>query len=174
MFVSKWIDYSNKYGFGYEMTDGTCGVLFGDRSQIALDGSKTYARTGKLACSIRSWTYLRNGDECFRCVTWCNKGKRTCYPTESIPTRLKESYQLLNYFAEYMDSNLSNGFEDVRRCGGEDDVPTIIRNWIRNDKVIFFEMIDGSLQINFFQDHCKFLIFHEYHKVCPWSFNLGF
>ncbi|KAL0276592.1 UNVERIFIED_CONTAM: hypothetical protein PYX00_004136 [Menopon gallinae] len=142
VFVSKWIDYSNKYGFGYEMTDGTCGVFFGDRSQITLDGSKT-------------------------CITWSNKGKRTCYPVDSIPERLRENYELLNYFAEYMDSNLSNGFADVRGRDddGDGDVPTIIRHWTRNDKVILFEMIDGSVQINFFQDHCKFLIFHEYHKA---------
>ena len=30
IFVSKWIDYSNKYGFGYQLSDKTVGVLFNE------------------------------------------------------------------------------------------------------------------------------------------------
>lgn len=41
VFVSKWIDYSNKYGFGYQLSDGTSGVFFNNSSQISIDGSKT-------------------------------------------------------------------------------------------------------------------------------------
>ena len=30
IFVSKWIDYSNRYGFGYQLSDKTVGVLFNE------------------------------------------------------------------------------------------------------------------------------------------------
>lgn len=36
VWVSKWVDYSNKYGLGYELTDGTFGAFFNDGTRIAL------------------------------------------------------------------------------------------------------------------------------------------
>ena len=32
--VKKWIDYSSKYGIGYALTNGGCGVYFNDSSKI--------------------------------------------------------------------------------------------------------------------------------------------
>lgn len=34
--VSRWLDYSHKYGHGYLLSDGTVGVLFNDSSHIVL------------------------------------------------------------------------------------------------------------------------------------------
>ncbi|GIQ92319.1 hypothetical protein KIPB_016014, partial [Kipferlia bialata] len=28
-----WVDYTNKYGFGYQLSDGTIGVVFNDNSR---------------------------------------------------------------------------------------------------------------------------------------------
>ena len=41
IFVSKWIDYSNKYGFGYQLSDNSVGVIFNDQTRICQspDGS---------------------------------------------------------------------------------------------------------------------------------------
>lgn len=35
-FIIKWIDYSNKYGLGYQLRDGTVGVHFNDATSIVL------------------------------------------------------------------------------------------------------------------------------------------
>jgi hypothetical protein len=35
LFVSKWIDYSNKYGFGFQLSDKSVGVLFNDSTRIS-------------------------------------------------------------------------------------------------------------------------------------------
>ena len=32
-FITKWIDYSNKYGFGYQLSDQSVGVIFNDSTQ---------------------------------------------------------------------------------------------------------------------------------------------
>lgn len=32
--VKKWIDYSSKYGIGYALTNGSCGVYFNDSSKM--------------------------------------------------------------------------------------------------------------------------------------------
>jgi polo-like kinase 1 len=35
--VKKWVDYSNKYGLGYLLSDGSTGVYFNDSTKIILD-----------------------------------------------------------------------------------------------------------------------------------------
>ena len=40
IFVSKWIDYSNKYGFGYQLSDKTVGVLFNEVNHYDVENSK--------------------------------------------------------------------------------------------------------------------------------------
>lgn len=32
--IKKWIDYSSKYGIGYALTNGSCGVYFNDSSKM--------------------------------------------------------------------------------------------------------------------------------------------
>ena len=36
MWVSKWADYSDKYGFGYALSDESIGVAFNDLTKILL------------------------------------------------------------------------------------------------------------------------------------------
>jgi hypothetical protein len=35
VFITKWIDYSNKYGFGFQLSDKSVGVLFNDNTRIS-------------------------------------------------------------------------------------------------------------------------------------------
>jgi hypothetical protein len=39
VFVSKWIDYSNKYGLGYQLTNGCVGVHFNDSTHVILSAN---------------------------------------------------------------------------------------------------------------------------------------
>jgi hypothetical protein len=34
--ISKWVDYSYKYGLGYQLSDGSVGVLFNDNTKMVL------------------------------------------------------------------------------------------------------------------------------------------
>ena len=40
--MKKWVDYSSKYGLGYTLSNGTCGVYYNDNSKMLRDA------TGKL------------------------------------------------------------------------------------------------------------------------------
>ena len=42
VWVKKWVDYSSKYGLGYTLSNGTCGVYYNDNSKMLRDA------TGKL------------------------------------------------------------------------------------------------------------------------------
>ena len=35
--VSRWVDYSDKYGLGYQFCDNSVGVLFNDNTKVILD-----------------------------------------------------------------------------------------------------------------------------------------
>ncbi|PWS21284.1 hypothetical protein DKP78_24395, partial [Enterococcus faecium] len=52
--VTKWVDYSNKYGFGYQLSDNTVGVLFNNGTHMSLLADKRtvhhYAQLGH--CSV--------------------------------------------------------------------------------------------------------------------------
>ncbi|KTG45655.1 hypothetical protein cypCar_00000547 [Cyprinus carpio] len=56
--VTKWVDYSNKYGFGYQLSDHTVGVLFNNGTHMSLLSDKKtvhyYAELGQ--CSVFSTT----------------------------------------------------------------------------------------------------------------------
>lgn len=34
--VSKWVDYSDKYGFGYQLCDEGVGVMFNDTTKLIM------------------------------------------------------------------------------------------------------------------------------------------
>ena len=36
LWVTKWVDYSNKYGFGFQLSDKGVGVLFNDTTRMLL------------------------------------------------------------------------------------------------------------------------------------------
>lgn len=36
IWVSKWVDYSDKYGFGFQLIDGSWGVFFNDTTKIVM------------------------------------------------------------------------------------------------------------------------------------------
>lgn len=40
--VSKWVDYSDKYGLGYQLCDDSVGVLFNDTSRLLLGADGEY------------------------------------------------------------------------------------------------------------------------------------
>lgn len=36
VWISKWVDYSDKYGFGYQLCDEGVGVVFNDSTKLIL------------------------------------------------------------------------------------------------------------------------------------------
>jgi hypothetical protein len=40
VFITKWIDYSNKYGFGFQLSDRSVGVLFNDNTRISYSSDR--------------------------------------------------------------------------------------------------------------------------------------
>uniref|UniRef100_G1MY43 polo kinase n=1 Tax=Meleagris gallopavo TaxID=9103 RepID=G1MY43_MELGA len=80
--VTKWVDYSNKYGFGYQLSDHTVGVLFNNGAHMSLLPDKKtvhyYAELGQ--CSV--------------------------FTAAEAPEQFISQVTILKYFSHYMEENL--------------------------------------------------------------------
>ncbi|PIK37091.1 hypothetical protein BSL78_26075 [Apostichopus japonicus] len=150
LWISKWVDYSNKYGFGYQLSNGTVGVMFNDRSKIIFPPDRN------------SVQYHTADDQ------------SSHYPLTNTPQRLSKKATLLDYFATYMDDHLPKGNvqkgKETQRLSspkhkvvGLDLIPDSpvqphLDRWTRSRKAIAMYLSCGILQVNFFADHTKIIL----------------
>ena len=83
LWIAKWVDYSDKYGFGYQLSDDSIGVSFNDLTRMVL-----------LPDGINMHYIDKNGNE-----KYYTKDE---YPVQDLQKKVK----LLNYFQQYMSENL--------------------------------------------------------------------
>lgn len=57
VFVTKWIDYSNKYGLGFQLSDRSVGVLFNDSTKMSYTHDRRFVVSDFFI--ILSWMYNR-------------------------------------------------------------------------------------------------------------------
>jgi cell cycle serine/threonine-protein kinase CDC5/MSD2 len=129
--ISKWVDYSNKYGFSYQLNNDDIGVLFNDENTILK---------------------LHNSEKFLELIYHENEGW-TCIENSSNhpPTQAKRQLDIVDFFAKYMNSNLSKVSENEER-----KETVFLRRYTRTSEYIMFEMTNGNFQFNF-KDH---------HKIC--------
>ncbi|XP_035743454.1 serine/threonine-protein kinase polo-like isoform X2 [Vespa mandarinia] len=142
LFVTKWIDYSNKYGLGFQLSDKSVGVLFNDNTKI----SYTHDR--------RRVEYMTIDDEVTR-----------YHRERDIPVPLQKKLELLHHFTQYMDEFLTEGgeikkYRTTMKQSKNAYVPRM-RRWLRTDKAIVMELTVPLLQVNFFVDHTKIIVSQE-------------
>ncbi|XP_044015844.1 serine/threonine-protein kinase PLK1-like isoform X2 [Aphidius gifuensis] len=138
LFVTKWIDYSNKYGLCFQLSDCSVGVLFNDSTKMS------YTRDRRVE-------YTTSDDE----VTKFSRER-------DVPVFMNEKLELLRHFTEYMDDHLTNGGEIgdnvvTKTSKKPENVPRM-RRWLRTDKAIVMELTVPLLQVNFFADHTKIVV----------------
>ncbi|KZC14896.1 Serine/threonine-protein kinase PLK2 [Dufourea novaeangliae] len=142
LFITKWIDYSNKYGLSFQLSDRSVGVLFNDNTKI----SYTHDR--------RRVEYMTTEDEVTR-----------YHREEDVPPALQEKLELLQRFAQYMDNYMTEGgeikeYRAVPKQSKNVCIPRV-RRWLRTDKTIVMELTVPLLQVNFFEDHTKLVVSQE-------------
>ncbi|KIH67603.1 kinase domain protein [Ancylostoma duodenale] len=148
--ISKWVDYSDKYGIGYQLCDNSVGVLFNDSSKLVLDEAGN------------ELTYIEKNE------------KENYYGIDCYPDTLAKKVTLLKYFRTYMNEHLIKaGAHVVKKVicvfnsagmilNDGDDLARlpVLRYWFRTRSAIVLHLSNGTLQINFFEDHTKTI-------VCP-------
>ncbi|TFY80501.1 hypothetical protein EWM64_g3515 [Hericium alpestre] len=138
VFIVSWVDYCNKYGMGYAMTDGAVGVYFNDSTHIILAADKHHF---DYITSRRAGTVF----------------VRKSYTVSEYPEDLKSKVYLLKHFERYIMDRLFNEYrytyEDVERTKGMD----FVQKYLRMKNVIVFKMSHDVLQFNFY-DHSKIIL----------------
>lgn len=134
VWISKWVDYTDKYGMGYQLCDNSIGVFFNDGSHLILlaDG--------------KNFEYI--------------EGNNRQYCTlENYPPAVQKKITILNYFNTYMNENLLKAGESaVPREGDEMAQLPHLRAWFRTKSAIVFHLTNGTFQANFFKDHTKIIL----------------
>ncbi|CAD5222259.1 unnamed protein product [Bursaphelenchus xylophilus] len=132
--IAKWVDYSNKYGLSYQLSDESVGVIFNDQTKAIVD------RTGEN-------------------IQYTERDNTEMYYTMSqYPPVLEKKLTLLRYFRGYMSKHLLTAGQSMKRQGDELSRLPQMTVWFRTTSAIIFLMTDGTLQVNFFEDHTKIII----------------
>uniref|UniRef100_UPI00398ED7F9 serine/threonine-protein kinase PLK3 n=1 Tax=Pristiophorus japonicus TaxID=55135 RepID=UPI00398ED7F9 len=135
LWVTKWVDYSNKYGFGYQLSNRSIGVLFNDGTHMSLSADR------------RNVYYYLNNNQHFS------------FSASAIPEQLANQMTLVQYFATYMEENLMEG-GDMPRTFLEDcqDPSLFLLQWVKTDHSLLMLFNNGTLQVNFYHDHTKLIL----------------
>jgi len=135
VWVSKWVDYSDKYGFGYSLNDDSIGVVFNDLTKLLLlaDGS-----------NIHYIDFEHN---------------EHYYTMNEFPATVEKKVKLLNYFRNYMKEHLlkAGANMEVREEDQLSRIPAL-KTWFRTSRAVVMHLTNGTMQINFFKDHTKIIL----------------
>ncbi|KAF9261697.1 Pkinase-domain-containing protein [Marasmius fiardii PR-910] len=138
VFIVSWVDYCNKYGMGYALTDGSVGVHFNDSTSFVLSADKRHFDT----ISAR-----RNG----------SMYVRKSHTVDKYPEDLESKVYLLKHFERYIMDRLYGQydytFEDAQKTKGM----CWVQKYLRMKHVIVFKMSHDVLQFNFY-DHSKIIL----------------
>ncbi|KAK9448082.1 kinase-like domain-containing protein [Limtongia smithiae] len=138
-YITQWVDYSNKYGMGYHLSDGCAGVYFNDATTVILDPSVT------------NFDYITDSNS--------PDFDRMHYVKSDVPQSLQKKIYLAGHFRSYMLEHLcaaSKTFEDSRHFGQRQALP-FMTNYMRNKQAIIFRLSTGEFQFNF-MDHYKMVV----------------
>ncbi|KAA0714251.1 Serine/threonine-protein kinase PLK2 [Triplophysa tibetana] len=131
--VTKWVDYSNKYGFGYQLSDNTVGVLFNNGTHMSLLSDKK---------TVHQYATL---------------GQKTVFSVLDAPECVVAQVTILKYFAHYMEENLMDG-GDVISEPDTQKTRIYLLQWLKSDRALLMLFNDGTFQVNFYHDHTKLIL----------------
>nr|XP_056700024.1 serine/threonine-protein kinase PLK3 [Euleptes europaea] len=140
VWVSKWVDYSNKYGFGYQLSNRSIGVLFNDGTHMTLSAN---------------WKKVHYN---------LTNSKHFSFPASAVPEQLQGQMSVLQYFASYMEQHLMKG-GDLPSIDEAGQLPLLLLQWVKTDQALLMLFSNGTFQVNFYNDHTK-VIFSKPDHSC--------
>ncbi|KAI8904820.1 PLK protein kinase, partial [Gorgonomyces haynaldii] len=146
VFITKWIDYSNKYGLGYQLRDGSVGVYFNDATSIILSGDGEH------------FEYLY-----YEVMPDNVSMHRRAYTLQDYPDDLKKKVTLLTHFRGYMQENLSKPCNDSGLMSKWHTMDFLTK-YVRTKQGVIFRLSNHTLQLNMF-DHTKLILSQRGHLV---------
>ncbi|EAR81887.2 Serine/Threonine kinase domain protein (macronuclear) [Tetrahymena thermophila SB210] len=142
IWVTQWVDYSNKYGLGYALNNGTIGVFFNDFTKIVIDPEGQYIEY-----------YEKQPEEKYQ--------KSITFTPDNYPQELKKKVTLLEHFRSYLqgdhgsnNQNANNNY-DVNPPSTFLDNQTgkkmlyYVKKWVKTKNAILFRLQNKIVQVSF-------------------------
>lgn len=131
VFIARCIDYTDKYGLGFQLTNGVMGVYFNDSTLLMLSPNQNQLEYLLLKFMSRQWHTLND-----------------------YPSNLSKKVVLLKYFKDYMDKHM------VKPKYLEYDLNSqnndFITKFHTSPGIIVFRISNSILQINY-DNHTKLI-----------------
>nr|XP_037288389.1 serine/threonine-protein kinase PLK1-like isoform X2 [Rhipicephalus microplus] len=132
--VSKWVDYTDKYGLGYQLSDNSIGVVFNDTTRIIQFNDN------------ESVAYV--DEDCIEHY----------HSLEEYPPSLEKKIILLKHFCIYMKKLCTTGEDVSSKVCADNAGRACVQKWLRTSSAMSFYLTNGTVQINFFKDHTKLIL----------------
>lgn len=133
LWVMKWVDYSNKYGLGYMLSNGCAGVYFNDSTKIIS------SKNGEI------FQYISK-------VPGTKEEVMNNYFSNSFPIELQKKVTLLQHFRKHLSIENS--------MGGESKELVYIKKWLATEHAIIFRLSNKVVQVGFL-DRSELLLCSE-------------
>jgi POLO box duplicated region len=151
--VSRYVDYTSKYGLGFLLNDGSSGVYFNDSTKTALGptgGAFQYIERKRVIVEEDGVSVARRGETTI--VT---------HTLDKYPESLQKKVTLLKHFRDYLLHQQDNE-------GGDDAAPQIyksvapsdlvyVKKWVRTKHAILFALSNRTVQA-IFEDQSEILL----------------
>ena len=134
VWVTKWIDYTSKYGLGYLLCNGCTGVFFNDSTKMMLDPFSGQFIYYEKKSSDRQET-------------------AQAYPLSSYPSFLSKKVTLLQHFRHYLEAG------SAPETPVSHPVP-YVKKWTTTEHAIIFRMSHKVVQVCF-QDKTELILCSE-------------
>ena len=130
VWVSKWVDYSSKYGLGYLLCDGHIGVVFNDSTKIVLhpDASRV--------------EYVER-----RKVGGGSYDDKRSFQLASHPAELTKKVTLLKHFKNYLLEHTPPGQEAPSAAGAGATSMIYVKKWLRTRHAFIFRLSNKTIQV---------------------------
>ena len=176
IYVTKWVDYSSKYGLGYLLNNGNIGVFFKDCTKILLN-----PKNNNISYVERKLTEQKDIVYSFN--------------LNGAPKELQKKIIIFQNFKKYFDEEIKSDKEkeekekeekekedsklkmcktaskkkvkklDKSRTMNNDDISKIdnnvfVRKWMKTNQAIIFRLSNKTIQVGF-KDHTEVILYRD-------------
>jgi len=143
VFVSKWVDYSNKFGFGFKLANNDVGLQFNDSTRIGCTGNRDFVEFIDL--KGKAFTFRARG------------------PVPYGGQDLKVRVEILGSVISYMENNLhDSGSPILGMTSVGPSQKTLIpqlKRWNRRPNAVSLVLNNHTVQVNCLDRHTKIVLF---------------
>lgn len=148
--VSRYVDYTSKYGLGFMFNDGSSGVYFNDSTKTVLE--PTGDNFQYIERKKSSSDPMKRGEPIVE-----------YHSLSRYPDQLQKKVTLLKHFRNYLMEQQKKGedsdvYGDMNSRKSRSGQPMVyLKKWVRTKNAIFFRLSDHTVQTVFF-DHTEVLL----------------